>query len=564
MSTTFLFGYIVFMLVTFLAVNLIARRARQPRVAGAGGPALDETLIEAEAVGAIPAAPAPQAQATISTENISIPKVITVLLIGMFIAILNQTLINVALPVLINDFNVTTSTAQWLTTGFMLVNGILIPISAFLMRSYTFRRLFLVSMTLFFFGSIICSMAMNFPVMMIGRVVQAAGAGVLMPLGTNVFMTLFPPHKRGAAMGMLGIAMILAPAIGPTITGYVIQNYDWHVMFYAMAFFGLLTLLLGFAWFKLVQPLSKPKFDALGVVFSTIGFGSLLYGFSEAGNDGWDSPVVISTIVIGLLGIAAFALRELAMDDPMLNIRVLKVPEFSFTLFINVIVTMALFGGMLLLPIYLQSIRGFSPVDSGLLLLPGSLIMGITGPFAGRLFDRFGIRPLAIFGLTLMTYGTWELTQLDLNTSYYSIMGIYMLRSFGMAFIMMPIMTAGMNALPMKMIPHGNATQNTLRQVAGSIGTAILVTVMTRQTTAHLADDANQFTTLDPTLSQHLGELGQQLGSPQAASVSWLTQLTKQATINGITDAFWVATVLSALALVLSFFLHGKKEPNLD
>lgn len=564
MSTTFLFGYIAFMLVTFLAVNLIARRARQPRVAGAGGPALDETLIEAEAVGAIPAASAPQAQATISTENISIPKVITVLLIGMFIAILNQTLINVALPVLINDFNVTTSTAQWLTTGFMLVNGILIPISAFLMRSYTFRRLFLVSMTLFFFGSIICSMAMNFPVMMIGRVVQAAGAGVLMPLGTNVFMTLFPPHKRGAAMGMLGIAMILAPAIGPTITGYVIQNYDWHVMFYAMAFFGLLTLLLGFAWFKLVQPLSKPKFDALGVVFSTIGFGSLLYGFSEAGNDGWDSPVVISTIVIGLLGIAAFALRELAMDDPMLNIRVLKVPEFSFTLFINVIVTMALFGGMLLLPIYLQSIRGFSPIDSGLLLLPGSLIMGITGPFAGRLFDRFGIRPLAIFGLTLMTYGTWELTQLDLNTSYYSIMGIYMLRSFGMAFIMMPIMTAGMNALPMKMIPHGNATQNTLRQVAGSIGTAILVTVMTRQTTAHLADDANQFTTLDPTLSQHLGELGQQLGSPQAASVSWLTQLTKQATINGITDAFWVATVLSALALVLSFFLHGKKEPNLD
>lgn len=564
MSTTFLFGYIVFMLVTFLAVNLIARRARQPRVAGAGGPALDETLIEAEAVGAIPAAPAPQAQATISTENISIPKVITVLLIGMFIAILNQTLINVALPVLINDFNVTTSTAQWLTTGFMLVNGILIPISAFLMRSYTFRRLFLVSMTLFFFGSIICSMAMNFPVMMIGRVVQAAGAGVLMPLGTNVFMTLFPPHKRGAAMGMLGIAMILAPAIGPTITGYVIQNYDWHVMFYAMAFFGLLTLLLGFAWFKLVQPLSKPKFDALGVVFSTIGFGSLLYGFSEAGNDGWDSPVVISTIVIGLLGIAAFALRELAMDDPMLNIRVLKVPEFSFTLFINVIVTMALFGGMLLLPIYLQSIRGFSPIDSGLLLLPGSLIMGITGPFAGRLFDRFGIRPLAIFGLTLMTYGTWELTQLDLNTSYYSIMGIYMLRSFGMAFIMMPIMTAGMNALPMKMIPHGNATQNTLRQVAGSIGTAILVTVMTRQTTAHLADDANQFTTLDPTLSQHLGELGQQLGSPQAASVIWLTQLTKQATISGITDAFWVATVLSALALVLSFFLHGKKEPNLD
>ncbi len=174
-------------------------------------------------------------------------------------------------------------------------------------------------MTLFFFGSVICSMAMNFPVMMIGRVVQAAGAGILMPLGSNVFMTLFPPHKRGAAMGMLGIAMILAPAVGPTITGYVIQNYDWHVMFYAMSFFGLVTLLLGTAWFRLTQPLSKPSFDALGVLFSTIGFGSLLYGFSEAGNDGWDSPIVISTIVIGLIGIAAFAMRELSMEDPMLN-----------------------------------------------------------------------------------------------------------------------------------------------------------------------------------------------------------------------------------------------------
>ncbi|WP_214805848.1 DHA2 family efflux MFS transporter permease subunit [Exiguobacterium sp. s46] len=563
MSTTFLFGYSAFTILIIIGVNWIARRSRSSDMALAtDGPTLEESLETEPTMTVTPPVATPSKQ--ISTENVSIPKVLTVLLIGMFIAILNQTLINVALPVLINDFNVSTSTAQWLTTGFMLVNGILIPISAFLMRSYTFRQLFLASMTLFFFGSVICSMAMNFPVMMIGRVVQAAGAGILMPLGSNVFMTLFPPHKRGAAMGMLGIAMILAPAVGPTITGYVIQNYDWHVMFYAMSFFGLVTLLLGTAWFRLTQPLSKPSFDALGVLFSTIGFGSLLYGFSEAGNDGWDSPIVISTIVIGLIGIAAFAMRELSMEDPMLNIRVLKVPEFSFTLFINVIVTMALFGGMLLLPIYLQSIRGFSPVDSGLLLLPGSLIMGITGPIAGRLFDRFGIRPLAIFGLTLMTYGTWELTQLNMDTSYYSIMGIYMLRSFGMAFIMMPIMTAGMNALPMKMIPHGNATQNTLRQVAGSIGTAILVTVMTRQTTAHLADDANQFTTLDPTLSQHLNDLGQQLGSSQAASTSWFTMLTKQATIQGITDAFWIATVLSALALILSFFLHGKKEPNLD
>ncbi|TDM17275.1 DHA2 family efflux MFS transporter permease subunit [Macrococcoides canis] len=493
-------------------------------------------------------------------KGITLAKIITALMAGMFVAILNQTLINVALPVMINDFSISTATAQWLTTGFMLVNGILVPVSAYLIQKFTYRQLFMFAMIAFTIGSVICAISTNFPVMMTGRVIQAVGAGILMPLGTNVFMTVFPPEKRGAAMGMMGIAFILAPAIGPTLTGWVIQNYHWNVMFYGMTVVGLIAIIIGFFWFKIYQPISNPKLDIPGVIFSSLGFGSLLYGFSEAGNKGWDSGIVITTMIIGLIFVALFVYREISMKAPMMDLRALKYTGFSFTLLINVIVTMSLFGGMLLLPVYLQSIRGFSPLDSGLLLLPGSLLMGLMGPVSGRLLDKFGIKPIAIFGLLIMTYATWELTKLSMDTSYTTILGIYVLRSFGMSFIMMPIMTAGMNALPQRMIPHGNAISNTVRQLAGSIGTAILVTVMTQQTTAHMGDIANTMDKTRPEIAGQFVEIGRSVGSEGAGSQLIMGYLQKFATINGINDAFWVATALSALAFILSFFLKGKEH----
>ncbi|QNR07251.1 DHA2 family efflux MFS transporter permease subunit [Macrococcoides canis] len=493
-------------------------------------------------------------------KGVTLAKIITALMAGMFVAILNQTLINVALPVMINDFSISTATAQWLTTGFMLVNGILVPVSAYLIQKFTYRQLFMFAMIAFTIGSVICAISTNFPVMMTGRVIQAVGAGILMPLGTNVFMTVFPPEKRGAAMGMMGIAFILAPAIGPTLTGWVIQNYHWNVMFYGMTVIGLLSIIIGFFWFKIYQPISNPKLDVPGVIFSSLGFGSLLYGFSEAGNKGWDSGIVITTMIIGLIFVLLFVYREISMKAPMMDLRALKYTGFSFTLLINVIVTMSLFGGMLLLPVYLQSIRGFSPLDSGLLLLPGSLLMGLMGPVSGRLLDKFGIKPIAIFGLLIMTYATWELTKLSMDTSYTTILGIYVLRSFGMSFIMMPIMTAGMNALPQRMIPHGNAISNTVRQLAGSIGTAILVTVMTQQTTAYMGDIANTMDKTRPEIAGQFAEIGRSVGSEDAGSQLMMGYLQKFATINGINDAFWVATALSALAFILSFFLKGKEH----
>ena len=487
-------------------------------------------------------------------------KILAAMLFGMFIAILNQTLLNVALPKINTEFNISASTGQWLMTGFMLVNGILIPISAFLFNKYSYRKLFIIGLVLFTIGSLICAISMNFPVMMSGRILQAIGAGILMPLGSNVIVTIFPPEKRGVAMGTMGIAMILAPAIGPTLSGYIVQNYDWNLMFYGMFFIGLVAIAVGFFWFRLYQRTTNPKADVPGIIYSTIGFGALLYGFSEAGNKGWGSTEIVSMFIIGIIFIALFVIRELRMKAPMLNLEVLKYPTYTLTTVINMIVMMSLYGGMILLPIYLQNLRGFSALDSGLLMLPGALVMGALGPIAGKLLDTIGIKPLAIFGIGVMTYATWELTKLNMDTPYLSIMGIYVLRSFGMAFIMMPIMTAGMNALPARLISHGNAFVNTMRQLAGSIGTAILVTVMTTQTTNHVAAFGEELDKTNPMVQDHMRELAQQFGGEQGAMKVLLQYVNKLASVEGINDAFIIATIISLVALILSFFLQSKKK----
>ncbi|EJS60113.1 DHA2 family efflux MFS transporter permease subunit [Bacillus nitratireducens] len=589
MSSIAIVGYALFCIIVFFLVNRLLRK-KKTNMGEEQVPAVSKIEVtkaeteleqkqEIEASNVVELETGKQEQVKqekemlkrqLPVENVNVKAVVAVLILGMFVSILNQTIINVALPPLMNEFNVSTSTAQWLITGFMLVNGILVPISAFLVSRFTYRKLFVAAMLFFTVGSIICATSGNFTMMMTGRIIQAVGAGILMPVGMNIFMTLFPPHKRGAAMGLLGVAMILAPAIGPTITGWVIENYSWNLMFYGMFVIGLIITFLSLKFFTLAQPVSKTKLDVFGVISSSIGLGSLLYGFSEAGNNGWTSAEVVITLIIGVIGLAVFIWRELTTDNKMLDLQVFKYPTFTFTLVINAIVTMALFGGMLLLPVYLQNIRGFTPMESGLLLLPGSLIMGIMGPVAGKLFDKYGIRPLAIVGLAITTFATYKFTTLSMDTPYSVIMMDYIIRSIGMSFIMMPIMTAGMNALPMKLISHGTATQNTSRQVAGSIGTAILITLMTQQTTAHVADYGNMLTTSNPILVDKVHGMGQSLaalaGSAQAGDAMstqlLFGQISKLSAINGINDAFLIATILAGIAWVLSFFLPSGNKPN--
>lgn len=255
-------------------------------------------------------------------DNIKKGPIVAALLIGAFVAFLNQTLMNVALPKIMEDLGIGPNRAQWLTTGYMLVNGVLIPVTAYLIAKFSTRQIFITAMTLFTLGTLVCGISPNFSILMVGRVIQAGGAGILMPLMTVVFLTIFPIEKRGQAMGTMGIAMILAPAIGPTLSGYIVEHYSWRLLFYIILPFSVIATAIGIAFVKNVTRQSKPKLDSIGVILSTLGFGSLLYGFSDAGTDGWGSTVVISCLVVGAVSLILFVIRQLTTDHPLLEFRI--------------------------------------------------------------------------------------------------------------------------------------------------------------------------------------------------------------------------------------------------
>jgi len=474
--------------------------------------------------------------------------IVASLIIAAFVAILSQTLLNVALPSMMNDLGIEAHTVQWLSTGYLLVNGVLVPISAYLIERFTTRQLFTTATGLFTIGTLVCAVAPGFEVLLAGRLVQAAGAGILMPLMTIVFLTIFPIEQRGKAMGMMGLAMIFAPAIGPTLSGWVVEHHSWRVLFYIVLPVSVIALIFGGFGMRNVTRNSPSKLDLLGVILSTLGFGGLLYGFSDAGNDGWDSGRVLTSLAVGVVALLLFIWRQLKVKKPILEFRVFKFSMFSLTTVINVIITMAMFSGMILLPIYLQNIRGFTPLESGLLLLPGAILMGIMSPITGIIFDKIGARWLAVIGLVITTFTTYEFSRLTVETSYSYMITMYTLRMFGMSMLMMPIQTAGLNQLPQRLNPHGSAMSQTLRNVAGALGTAFLVTIMTNMATSK---------------GKELAIAGHVAPTDLAA----MAEIKMQATVYGINHAFIVATWMTVAALVLSFFIrkvkpHSEQAPR--
>ncbi|MBZ5202760.1 DHA2 family efflux MFS transporter permease subunit [Planomicrobium chinense] len=462
--------------------------------------------------------------------------IIIILFTGAFVAIFNQTLLNIALPSIMIDFGIEASTAQWLVTAYMLVNGILIPASAYLIQRYSNRSIFIVAMSLFALGTLLAAIAPVFSVLLVGRMIQASGAALMMPLLMNVMLAAFPIEKRGAAMGVFGLVMVVAPAIGPTLSGFIVEHYSWRVLFWIVLPVALIPLALGI--FKLKNLTFQDRnisLDTGSLILSTLGFGGILYGFSSAGTMGWTDPTVMATIAIGIISLVIFVFRQLKLDEPLLQIRIYKYPMFALSSAISVVVSMSMFSAMILMPIYIQTIKGISPIDSGLLMLPGALVMGAMSPITGRLFDRFGARVLAIPGLIIVVLTTYMFSQLNLDTSFTSIMLIYTLRMFGISMVMMPVMTNGLNTLPMKSYPHGTAINNTLQQVAGAVGSAFLISIMNARTESAAKD--------------------------LAANGTNPADILNLAMLDGINFSFFVSTFIALVALALALFIKKPVRP---
>lgn len=460
---------------------------------------------------------------------------IVLLLVGTFCTVLNQTILSTAFPTLMNAFNISTSTVQWLTTGFMLVNGIMIPVSAYMTNRIPTKWLYLGAITIFEIGTIVAWTAPNFGILLTGRLIQAVGVGVTMPLLQTIMLSIFPANKRGSAMGMAGIVIGLAPAIGPTLSGWVIDNFSWRDLFGMIVPIMALVIIGSFFFMKNVIETSKPSLDYLSLVLSTLGFGSLLYGFSSVGNDGWTSATVLSTIIIGVVLVVLLVIRQLRLEHPFLELRVFKSFEFTIATALSSIVMMAMVGAEMVLPLYLQIIHGMSAFHSGLTLLAGALMMGVMSPFTGNLFDKYGAKRLAMCGMFLLTVGTLPFVVLTRNTPTIYIVFLYAVRMFGISMVMMPVTTSGMNALPVDLISHGTAVNNTVRQIASSIGTALLVSVLSNVSSNNM-----------PAKSL----LKETPFSYKTAALN--------ATLDGYHAAFWIAIAFSVLGFAVAFLLKHK------
>ncbi|GAK30479.1 major facilitator superfamily transporter [Weissella oryzae SG25] len=417
---------------------------------------------------------------------------ILVLLIGTFAGMLMQTSLGTAIPTLMTSFDINLGTAQQATTWFLLANGIMVPVSAFLVTRISSKWLYWIAYTLLFIGMAVSAFTparkdMWF-MFLIGRMLAAVAVGITMPLMQVIMVNIFPAEERGAAMGLNGLVIGLAPAIGPTLTGWILdKNHylfgilisdSWRTIFYlpliVLAVIWVLTPFL----VKDVLPNRKMKLDVTSLILSVIGFGIFLWGFTNVASDGWgDVKNVVLPIVLGIVIIITFILRQLKLKDPFMDVRVFKNKQFSVTTLSVMMAMMAMMGVEMMLPTYLQNVHGLSPLDSGLMLLPGALMLGVVSPIAGAVYDRVGARRLALMGFTILALGTFPFMFLSSTTPDIYITALYALRMFGISMAMMPLTASAMSAVPQEEAAHATASNNTARQVASAMVVALLASV---------------------------------------------------------------------------------------
>lgn len=456
--------------------------------------------------------------------------VIAILLVSTFVVFLNETIMSVAIPHLMGDLGVTASAAQWLTTGFLLTMAVVIPITGFLLQRINTRPIFMLAMAIFSTGTLACALAPGLELLIVGRVIQAVGTAIMMPLLMTTVMTLVPPESRGKTMGNISIVMSVAPAIGPTIGGFILANFDWRFMFYFTLPIAIAALVLGALRIRNVSTPRYAPLDVLSVILSAFAFGGLVYGLSsfgesfahtvEAGPLPLWLPIAVGVIAMGLFAWRQFGLQR--EDKALLDLRVFQSRNYTVSVSMMAVAMMALFGTVILLPIYTQNVVGLNTLETGLLLLPGGLIMGLLGPVVGRLYDRVGPKVLAVPGAILVSAVLWALTTVGQDTAPWALLAGHVVLSVGLALIFTPVFTSSMGSVRMELYSHASAVLGSIQQLAGAAGIALFVALMTIRTSALTAEG------VDPV----------------------------EALAGGIRAAFLVGAIISLFAILAAFFIR--------
>ncbi|RIX47253.1 DHA2 family efflux MFS transporter permease subunit [Paenibacillus nanensis] len=413
--------------------------------------------------------------------------------IAGFIGMFSETALNIALSDLMASLHLTTGTVQWLTTGYLLTMGVLVPVSGLLMQWFTTRQLFMTSLSFSIVGAVVAALSADFSLLLIGRLLQAVGIGIVLPLLFNIILVIFPVEKRGAAMGTMGLVIMFAPAAGPTMAGLMIQYLSWNYIFWFTIPFLLLSLFIGARYMQNIAAITKPRVDWFSILLSTIGFGGIVFGFSHAGEGkgGWADPIVIASLAFGIIALIVFCLRQTTMKQPMLNLQVFQYPMFVVGLTMVFLCFMIIMSTMLILPMYFQGALAMTAMAAGLTLLPGGIVNGLLAPVTGMLYDKLGPRFLVIPGFAIIAITLWMMTGFSDDTSTVLVIVLHGLLMIGISMVMMPAQTNGLNQLPPHLYPDGTAFINTLQQISGAIATAVAASIISKGMASYLSASTN-------------------------------------------------------------------------
>ncbi|HEY3080235.1 MAG TPA: DHA2 family efflux MFS transporter permease subunit [Chloroflexota bacterium] len=492
-------------------------------------------------------------------------QVLAVVAVAMFMVVLDTTIVNIALPRIITIFGSSVDQAQLVLTGYMLALAVVMPATAYLAQRFGTKRVFLFTVAMFTLGSMLCGAAWSVPSLVGARVLQGLGGGMVQPLGMAMIFRVTPPERRGSIMGVFALPVMVAPILGPTLGGYLVEYVDWRWVFYLNVPVGALALLLGSTLLRETPTQRGMPFDATGFVLAALATAPALLALQDAPSKGFGDPWVILRLGLAALSLVAFVWWELRTPRPLLNLRLFAIPAFAMGAVLNFVTSTALFGAIFLLPLFLQNLRGLGAMETGLLLFPQALASGVSAVVGGRLYDRIGARPLIVSGLLILATATWLLSRLDLNTPDDTVRWLLVLRGSSMGLAMMPAMTLWLAAAPARDTQAASALSNVLRQVYGAFGTAVFATFLQNRIAFHYAATAMFVTPDRPAVARMLG-LGQQfalahgldLAQARALTVAQLMgQARLGAAVRGFDDCFLLAAVACVLGIVPALFLRA-------
>jgi EmrB/QacA subfamily drug resistance transporter len=494
--------------------------------------------------------------------------VLWVVMLGTFMSVLDSSIVNVSLPTMMGDFGVDVDDIEWVATGYMLAFAALMPLTGWLRDHIGGKRLYTISLAVFVLGSIACGLSWNMPSIISARVFQALGGGAIVPTGMAMISEVFPPRERGKAMGIWGMGLLVAPALGPTLGGWMTHHLGWRSIFWVNLPVGAVGLLMAMAMLKAdtPHPDGRRGFDLWGFVFFTAFLTAFLLGLTNGESKGWHSTYTYTCWGISIFGLAAFLLTEALVKDQIIDLSLFKSPVFSICILVTVVRSVALFGGVFLLPVFVQRVQGLDAVDAGLLMLPGSVLMAVIMPFSGRMSDKVGARWPAVAGMVSLGLFMWLYHDIDVNTSRWGIIMPTLVRSVGMPLLMAPIMAALLNAVPTRKAAQASSINAIAQQVGGSLGISFLISVLSQRTHFHIAAMSEVMSSSSPALRQSVAGIAQRahdLGlthaqSQAVAGGALAGHVAQSASVAGFQDAFIVATVIVLVALVTTFFLPDK------